>query len=147
MPKKTRLEFFSPERIALNRETKNHPELAHLLASYPADDFEGRLGEIAAFCGVLVDGMYLPMELDNLCKILFFRLQQKRMTYIEDIRNEQAADTETYESAEGEGIRTEGEGRDQGEVSKGDEGVSSAGRENKEVSDKDRGRDKEGSEG
>jgi len=78
-----KLEFFSDSRTALNKETKNHPALAPLLASYDSDDFAGRLGEIAAFCGIIVDGNYTESELDKLCEILFFKLREARMIYIQ----------------------------------------------------------------
>lgn len=74
----THLVLFSPERIALQKELVHHPELIALLQNHPADEFEIRLAEIAAYCGVLMDGNYLPHELDRLCGILVDKLMAKR---------------------------------------------------------------------
>lgn len=71
------LEFFAQSRIALHMEVKKHPPLIELLSQYEVDDIGGRIGEIAAYCEVVCDGAYTPMELDRLCEILFFKLQEK----------------------------------------------------------------------
>lgn len=59
-------------------EVKNHPALMELLGNYSADDFPGKIGEIAAYCNIAMDGMYIDSELDNLCVILYHKLQQMR---------------------------------------------------------------------
>jgi len=76
MPMK--LEFFSESRIQLDREIKNHPELIRLLENHPANEFEIRLAEVAAYCGILLDGDYLPFELNDLCELCYWKLRQKR---------------------------------------------------------------------
>ena len=60
------LEMFSEERIALNKELAYHPALMELLGKHAMDEFEIRLAEIAAYCGVVVDGDYLSKDLDRL---------------------------------------------------------------------------------
>ena len=79
---KITLEFFSASKIALSRETKLHPELSEKLACYAPSDFENKLAETAAYCGVMVDGTYMPSEIDRLCEILLRKLQAKRSTII-----------------------------------------------------------------
>ena len=80
MPAK--LEFFSKEVLALNKEVQEHPPLALLLTPYKADDFPGMLGEIAAYCGVGMHGVYSPEEIDRVCGHLVRRLQEKRTIQI-----------------------------------------------------------------
>ena len=70
--------LFDPHRIALQEELRNHPELCELIAKHPADQFEVRLAEIAAYCEVLLDGYYTEEELSNLCGILTNRLIERR---------------------------------------------------------------------
>lgn len=72
--------MFSEARIAMELEVRKHPPLmgALAVAGIQPDDFEGKLAEIAAYCKVLVDGMYTPSELDKLCDILFTKLRAKR---------------------------------------------------------------------
>lgn len=72
------LEFFSDSRIALNHEIVEHPELCVLLANHPAQEFEIRLAEIAAYCEVVLDDWYTPKDLDKLCDILWNKLREKR---------------------------------------------------------------------
>ena len=76
-PKPVTLEFFASSRIALNLELRNHPPLMEKLAAYESSDFPGKIGEVAAYCEVMVEGTYMPSELDRLCEILFFKLQEK----------------------------------------------------------------------
>lgn len=75
-PKRIIKEEFSEARIALMREVnKHHPALCELLTVYPPDDWGGQVGEIAAFCGVIMDGYYMPHELERLYDILYARLR------------------------------------------------------------------------
>jgi hypothetical protein len=78
----TKLEFFHPSRIALNLEVKNHSGLLELLAQYEQDDFIGKLGEIAAYCNIALDGVYSQGDLDKLCDILCGKLRKKRSIII-----------------------------------------------------------------
>jgi len=72
------LEYFAPARIALQQELRYHPDLIEKLQGQPVDEFEMRLAEIAAHCGVILDGEYLPADLDKLCDILVQRLKEMR---------------------------------------------------------------------
>ena len=72
------LEYFPEERRALASEVKKHPELAPLLNEFEPTDFPNRLATIAAFCGVIVDGVYTNEELNKLCSILTHLLIKKR---------------------------------------------------------------------
>jgi len=72
------LHFHSESRIALHLEVKKHPALLALLSEgkYAGDDFAGKLGAIAAFCGVVVDGHYQEWELDRLADQLVQSLRK-----------------------------------------------------------------------
>jgi len=72
------LEYFHPARIALNEEVRHHARLLERLGSYKSDDFTGKLGEIAAYFNIELDGMYTPEDLNKLCGILTHKLRDKR---------------------------------------------------------------------
>ena len=74
--------YFSLEMQALNKEVTNHPELMPLLAACPPDDLGARLGEIAAYCNIVLDGVYTPAELDNLAGILVHRLKERNTVIV-----------------------------------------------------------------
>lgn len=74
---KVTLSYFSPSRLALAKEIKNHPELIRLLGNHPAAEFEVKLAEIATYCEVILDGDYSPHDLDGLCDLLVRKLKQK----------------------------------------------------------------------
>lgn len=76
------LEFFPESYIALNQEVGNHPELCELLAKHPPQEFEIRLAEIAAYCGVVLDGYYTPEDLEKLAHILVGKLKDKNCLII-----------------------------------------------------------------
>ena len=71
-------QMFSDHRNDLAREVPKHPELVELLQKHPQEEFEILLAEIACYCEVALDGDYTPEELDNLCDILYRKLQYKR---------------------------------------------------------------------
>ena len=76
------LEFFSNARIAVMREVKHHPplvaQLFELKEENPSADWPDQVGVIAAYCLVMLDGSYMPTELDTLCESLIFKLIDKR---------------------------------------------------------------------
>jgi hypothetical protein len=74
----THLHYFNQSRVALNMEVKFHPPLMELLAIYSMSDFEGKLGEIALYCGIEIDGYYADGALDKMCQVLYHELQLKR---------------------------------------------------------------------
>ncbi len=70
--------YHSEARIALTREiTKNHPELVFKLQSSGNSDWVAMLGEIAAHVNIILDGNYMPDELEALYPILLEQLRQK----------------------------------------------------------------------
>lgn len=71
-------QMFSEHRNDLAREIPKHPELVELLQKHPQEEFEILLAEIAAYCEVMLDGDYMPEDLDNLSAILYRKLQYKR---------------------------------------------------------------------
>lgn len=71
------IEMFHEDRIALDREIQNHPALMERLVNHPADEFEMRLAEIAAYCEVVLHGDYLAKDLDHLCGVLVKKLRAK----------------------------------------------------------------------
>lgn len=76
------LEYFSSEKLGLQEEVSKHPELMRLLANHPAAEFETKLAEIAAYCEVVLDGVYSPEAIDKLCDILTRKLYEKRTLII-----------------------------------------------------------------
>lgn len=73
------LEYFSEAKIALIREVKVHwPELMQQLAEQESQDWNDQLSTIAAYCFVLLDGFYLPAQLDELADKLVWKLRAKR---------------------------------------------------------------------
>lgn len=72
------LEFFDPIKVQLMKAANRHPKLVqdiNNLGSNP--DWEDVLAEIAAYVVVLVEGEYMPSELDKLAGELYFKLQEK----------------------------------------------------------------------
>jgi hypothetical protein len=76
--KYTKLEYMAEEHIALNREVNLHPELVKLLLTYAPDDEGGIMGEIAAYCGIAMEGAYNQMELNQVRGICLQNLQGLR---------------------------------------------------------------------
>jgi len=76
--------MFPPEILALQEEIlRHHPKLMEQLNSLPPGADEGeKLGEIAAWCGVQCDGMYVGKELIGLCSLLYDKLVESRQTII-----------------------------------------------------------------
>ena len=74
------LDFFPDGMVALNRElaTGLHSTLEAKLANHPASEVEIRLAEIASHCSVLLDGVYGPEQISELCAILAGRLEVLR---------------------------------------------------------------------
>lgn len=74
------IEMFPEGYIALNAElaTGFHPKLEAILSQQPADEVDLKLGIIATYCAVLLDGTYTLEERDKLCHILVGRLNVLR---------------------------------------------------------------------
>jgi hypothetical protein len=75
--------FFSAERIELQREVLRHPELLMKLDALPLEsDFVDKLVQICTYCNVAVDGDYTQADLDYLCDVCTMRLRQKKTSII-----------------------------------------------------------------
>lgn len=74
------LEIFPLEYQALNREvaTGYHPKLEAILSTVGAEDLDMKLAQIAAYCGVMLDGVYTLDDRRELCAILWEKLQVLR---------------------------------------------------------------------
>lgn len=86
MSKKLRLEYFSPAQIAMMRECKRHPALMELLGAVEQEDWGGALAEISAYCLVVMEGNYMPHELERLYDILTFKLRKRRQIIIDVVK-------------------------------------------------------------
>ena len=73
---------FSEERIGLQEELYNHPDLQLLLNNHPQDHFNTLLAEIALYVNYAVDGDFYPEEIDKLCDTLTHKLRDKRRAII-----------------------------------------------------------------
>lgn len=71
------------EVIELNRELSHyewHPDLVEIMLNLdPASTFAERLGHIAAYCDLIVDGQYMPDDIAKICGELVRRLKEKRV--------------------------------------------------------------------
>ena len=76
------LEYFDPRLLALQQELLNHPELMERVARHPPRETEMRIAEIAAYCTILLDGYYIPEEINNLAALLTQKLYEKRTQII-----------------------------------------------------------------
>lgn len=76
------INIWPDELIALNTELRNHPVLMQLLANHQRNDdvneWETKLAEIAVYCEVILDGEYLPEDVQRLCGILHKKLIGRR---------------------------------------------------------------------
>lgn len=72
-------EYFPEEWIALNRELVHHPLLQERLATYDVSkDQDLMFAEIAAYVGVILDGVYLPSETTKIAGHLATQLSLHR---------------------------------------------------------------------
>ncbi len=80
IPEKTamKLEFFSEGKIALAREITQHKELQDQLIADMTNDEGVRIGIIAAYVLVVMDGTYTQDDLERLYPILIDKLREKR---------------------------------------------------------------------
>jgi hypothetical protein len=79
---KLNIEMFPSELIALNEETAKHPELGKLLAQQDNRDVYIMLCEIAAYCGVVLEGTYTREDVLAICDKLTMHLQKMRTIVI-----------------------------------------------------------------
>lgn len=70
-----RYEYFPEEAIALQKELHNHPAL--ILTLREDMSLNEKLGHIAEYCNVEVDGMFDDADLKELFTLLVHRLKNK----------------------------------------------------------------------
>lgn len=79
-------EMFPQEVMELQEEIQKHQALMVNLLQLPKDcGLEMKLGEVAAFCGIILDGYYDEEEILELCKECVKRLRKAREELIVDI--------------------------------------------------------------
>lgn len=72
--------------IDLQAEIQQHEQLLINLLQLPKDaSMEMKLGEVAAYCEVVLDGYYGEEDVINLCDILVRRMQRIRGKWTLDI--------------------------------------------------------------
>jgi hypothetical protein len=74
------IEYYPPNAIALNKELASglHPKLAKQLDLSNSTNAAERLGVVAAYCMIELDGMYDDESLERLCGILVPLLEKIR---------------------------------------------------------------------
>ncbi len=78
--------MFPQEVLELQVELQQHPDLLVKLCQLPpGSDLSDKIGEIAAYCEVILDGMYDNDSLLRLCGILLKKLQARRLAGMSDI--------------------------------------------------------------
>lgn len=76
-------EMFPEVFIELQAEIQQHEQLLINLLQLPKDSpMEVKLGEVAAYCQIVLDGMYTQEDVEKLCGILLKKLKQKRTPLI-----------------------------------------------------------------
>lgn len=79
---KVRLEYFTPARVALHTECNRHPILVGLLKALGTKaDWADKIGEIAAYCNVAMEGLYSNEDLEILYPQLTKRMVDTRLSY------------------------------------------------------------------
>ncbi len=75
-------EYFPDCYVELMRETKYHPNLIDKMREVDTQNFINLLEVIATYVGVVLDGTYMPGELEGLCNICYEKLRKKRSIII-----------------------------------------------------------------
>ena len=76
------IEMFPEELNALRIEINNHPDLLVILAAQADKDIYIQISEIAAYCGIVLDGEYTKQDLITLCGKMEQQLRSKRVAII-----------------------------------------------------------------
>lgn len=78
--------YFPEPVLMLQEEIQQHPQLLTTLCQLPPNsDLGDKLGEVAAYCEVILDGFYDNDSLLKLCEILLKKMQAKRLGGMSDI--------------------------------------------------------------
>jgi len=79
-------EMFPPEILAMQEEIQMHPALlSNLLQMPPNSALEDKMGEVAAFVGIILDGYYGNDEILELAEEITKRLRAARVELILEI--------------------------------------------------------------
>lgn len=73
-----KIQMFSNAQMAMNREILQHPLLREQLLEDTSRDEGMRIGIIAAFVGIVMDGAYSQSDLERLYGIITWKLREKR---------------------------------------------------------------------
>lgn len=76
---KVTLAYFSEARVALHTECNRHPVLIAQLMAMDDPDWPEQLAEIAAYCNVMMDGVYSQEDLEILYPQLTKRMVDTRL--------------------------------------------------------------------
>lgn len=79
------LQYFPEEFLELQQEITHHPALMKLIANHPVNEFEVRIAECAAYCGIILDDMYDEKDLAKLAGIITKELRKARVELVQDI--------------------------------------------------------------
>jgi hypothetical protein len=71
-------EMFPPELVELNIEVSHHPDLGKILRAQTDRDVYILLAEVAAFCGIALEGDYSLDDILKLCTLLTKKLYERR---------------------------------------------------------------------
>lgn len=74
--------YFPEELTALRQEIDHHPDLLTILTAQSDRDFYVHLAEIAAYCGIALNGEFTQREIIDLCGTCVQILQAKRVSVI-----------------------------------------------------------------
>ena len=72
------LEYFPEAYIELQKELRFHPVLLDRLQKFDQKDVELVIAEIAAYCEILMDGIYVEADIVRLAELMLPRLRAKR---------------------------------------------------------------------
>lgn len=74
--------LFPEELTELRKEIQHHPDLLLILHTQSDKDVYIQLAEIAAHCGIVLDGDYTQQDILKLCKLLTNNLMAKRVIVV-----------------------------------------------------------------
>lgn len=74
--------FFPEEALELQEEMLKHPDLQEYLSHQTDKDTYIILNEIAAFCGLILDGLYTPDDILGIMEYLRKKLYERRTSII-----------------------------------------------------------------
>lgn len=77
-------QYFPEEFLELQREITNHPTLMEFLSKHPPNEFEVRMAEVAAYCGIILDDVYCEKDLIKLADTCTKKLKEARVELIQD---------------------------------------------------------------